>query len=77
MVRITDTGLGISDKNKGRLFKKFQQAGEDMLAREDGQSTGLGLYISKLVLSEMNGTIELERSELGEGSTFFFTLPKA
>ncbi|MEK7462086.1 MAG: ATP-binding protein [Patescibacteria group bacterium] len=76
-VRVTDTGLGISEKNKGRLFKKFQQAGEDMLAREDSQSTGLGLYISKLVLGEMGGTIKLEKSILGEGSTFSFTLPKA
>jgi len=76
-VLIEDTGVGISEKNQRRLFKKFQQAGEDMLAREDGQSTGLGLYISKLVMEEMNGTIKLERSALNKGSVFSFTLPKS
>lgn len=74
-VLIKDSGIGISSQNQTRLFKKFQQANEDMLAREDSQSAGLGLYISKLVMSEMGGLIALERSVLGEGSTFSFTLP--
>lgn len=76
-VRVTDTGVGISEHNQTRLFRKFQQAGEDMLARDVSQSTGLGLYISKLIISAMNGTIGLEQSEAGKGSTFYFTLPKA
>jgi signal transduction histidine kinase len=61
--------------NQTRLFKKFQQAGEDMLARDVNQSTGLGLYISKLLVTAMGGTIALEKSELGKGSTFVFMLP--
>lgn len=74
-IRVTDTGDGISEHNQTLLFRKFQQAGEDMLARDVTQSTGLGLYISKLIIASMGGTIGLEKSELGKGSTFFFTLP--
>lgn len=74
-VSVTDTGAGISEHNQTRLFKKFQQAGEDMLARDVNQSTGLGLYISKLLITAMGGTIALEKSVLGKGSTFVFMLP--
>lgn len=74
-IRIIDTGTGISEHNQALLFRKFQQAGEQMLARDVTQSTGLGLYISKLIISSMGGTIGLEKSELGKGSTFVFTLP--
>lgn len=74
-VRITDTGSGISEHNQALLFRKFQPAGEQMLARDVTQSTGLGLYISRLILSGMSGTIGLEKSEIGKGSTFIFTLP--
>ncbi len=76
-IRVTDTGDGISEHNQARLFRKFQQAGEDMLARDVSQSTGLGLYISRLIMSNMGGEIGLEKSELGKGSTFYFTLPLA
>ncbi|MCX6788247.1 MAG: ATP-binding protein [Candidatus Kaiserbacteria bacterium] len=74
-VRVIDTGSGISEHNQTLLFRKFQSAGEQMLARDVTQSTGLGLYISKLIISNMGGTIGIEKSELGKGSTFAFTLP--
>jgi signal transduction histidine kinase len=76
-VHVSDTGAGISPQNQTRLFKKFQQAGENMLARDVSQSTGLGLYISKLLIEGMGGSISLETSELGKGSTFGFSLRKA
>ena len=76
-VRVIDTGVGISEHNQSLLFRKFQQAGEQMLARDVSQSTGLGLYISKLIMSNMGGDIGLEKSELGKGSTFYFTVPIA
>ena len=75
--RVTDTGAGISEGNQSLLFRKFQQAGEQMLARDVSQSTGLGLYICKLIVANMGGEIGLEKSELGKGSTFFFTVPIA
>ena len=76
-VFVTDTGDGISQQNQALLFRKFQQAGEKMLARDVTKSTGLGLYISKLILEGMGGKAWLERSELGKGSTFAFALPLA
>ncbi|MBP9817068.1 MAG: hypothetical protein KBD05_03510 [Candidatus Pacebacteria bacterium] len=77
IVRVKDTGVGISEQNQTLLFRKFQQAGEDTLARDNSQSTGLGLYISKLIMNSMGGKIVLEESEFGKGSTFSFTLPRA
>jgi signal transduction histidine kinase len=76
-VRVTDTGPGISEENQGLLFRKFQQAGEKVLARDMTRGTGMGLYISKLLTEGMNGTLSLERSAVGEGSTFMLTLPAA
>ncbi len=75
--RVADTGTGISEHNQALLFRKFQQAGEQMLARDVSQSTGLGLYICKLIVGNMGGEIGLEKSELGVGSVFFFTMPIA
>ncbi|MEK7546889.1 MAG: ATP-binding protein [Patescibacteria group bacterium] len=74
-VSVADTGNGISPQNQSLLFKKFQQAGEKILTRDVSKSTGLGLYISKLLVGGMGGKIWLEKSELGKGSTFAFTLP--
>lgn len=76
-VYIRDTGVGISNTNQGLLFKKFQQAGENMLARDVTQSTGLGLYITKLIIEEMGGEVGLVKSELGKGSIFRVALPIA
>ncbi len=72
---VTDTGTGISEHNQTLLFRKFQQAGEQMLARDVTQSTGLGLYICRLIVTAMKGEIGLEKSEFGKGSTFYFTIP--
>jgi len=76
-VEVTDTGLGISEQNQSLLFRKFQQAGESMISRDVTQGTGLGLYICQKIISYMGGSIGLEKSELGKGSTFAFTLPVA
>lgn len=76
-VSVTDTGVGISKKNQRLLFKKFQQAGERVLARNISRGTGMGLYISKLLTEGMGGNIYLKKSEAGKGSTFEFTLPIA
>ncbi len=75
-VRVGDSGKGISLKLQNLLFKKFQQAVEDIYTR-DGfqQGTGLGLYISRLLVEGMGGKISLITSEVGKGSVFGFTLP--
>jgi CheY-like chemotaxis protein len=70
-VDVEDHGIGISDEQKNRLFKSFEQA-EAGISRAYG-GTGLGLAISKRIVEAMGGTIWLE-SELGRGSTFSFTV---
>jgi two-component system phosphate regulon sensor histidine kinase PhoR len=75
--RVTDTGKGLSEDNQHLLFQKFQQATDNILTRDDSRSTGLGLYITKLMTEQMNGTVQLEKSELGKGSTFSLVLPAA
>ncbi|HSX42763.1 MAG TPA: ATP-binding protein [Candidatus Saccharimonadales bacterium] len=76
-VSVSDTGLGISPEGQQILFHKFQQSAASILTRDNTRGTGLGLYISKLMVERMGGEIQLERSELGKGSTFSFTLPVA
>lgn len=77
IIKVVDTGVGINEKNQNLLFRKFQQANDKVLIRSDSNSTGLGLYISKLLLQSMGGEIRLEESEPNFGSTFVFTLQLA
>jgi PAS domain S-box-containing protein len=72
---VTDTGRGIPSAQQGLLFHKFQQAGESLFTRDTTKGTGLGLYISRLLVEGMGGKIRLVKSEPDVGSTFSFTLP--
>lgn len=76
-VFVSDTGPGIPEESQKLLFRKFQQAGNNLFTRDTSRGTGLGLYISKLLVESMGGTISLDRSEPGKGTTFAFTLPLA
>lgn len=73
-IRVKDSGVGIAPQDTALLFRKFQQVGQSILARKV-MSTGLGLYISKLMVESMGGSIALEESVVGEGSIFCFMLP--
>lgn len=68
---VRDTGIGISDEQRKRLFKAFSQADSSTTRKFGG--TGLGLIISEMIAQKMGSTINLD-SIYGEGTTFSFDL---
>lgn len=71
---VIDTGDGIAESEQERIFDRFQQAGDKEDRKKRG--TGLGLAICKEIVERHGGEIWLE-SQLGKGTTFYFTLPIA
>jgi signal transduction histidine kinase len=70
---VKDTGIGIAKDFHDKIFERFRQV-ESSFSREFG-GTGLGLSISKSLVELLGGRIGLE-SEPGQGSMFYFNLPK-
>jgi signal transduction histidine kinase len=68
VIEISDTGMGISDEVRDRLFDPFYTT------KEEGQGTGLGLSIAYGIIQKHNGEIVVE-SEVGRGASFFIHLP--
>ncbi|HLG99419.1 MAG TPA: ATP-binding protein [Bryobacteraceae bacterium] len=73
-LEVSDTGIGIAEKDVGRLFLEFQQL--DATTSKRHQGTGLGLALTKRVVEAQGGRVGVE-SELGQGSTFFAVLPRS
>jgi signal transduction histidine kinase len=71
-IEVSDTGIGIPDQERERLFERFFRA-QSALERQI-QGTGLGLYISKAIVDAHDGRIGVD-STPGEGTTFIVELP--
>lgn len=68
VIRIRDNGHGISDEDRTKMFQVF-------FSTKGAKGTGLGLPVTKKIISEHGGSIDVE-SEIGKGTTFIITLPK-
>lgn len=73
LIEVTDQGRGIAPEDQDLIFQKFRQATNSRNPLVKG--TGLGLAIAKALVEEHTGKIGL-RSVVGQGSTFYFTLPQ-
>ena len=70
-ITVTDTGIGVPELDRERIFESFQQGGRGS-SREEG--TGLGLTLSRRIVELLGGRMWLD-SEVGVGSTFGFSIP--
>ncbi len=75
LIRVRDNGVGIPSEDRERLFEPFRRGRGP--ATEQVAGTGLGLYIARKLAQEHGGTLVIELSVVGEGSTFTLSLPRA
>ena len=73
LLRVTDTGRGMSDEQLRHLFEPFNRLGAD---RSEIEGTGIGLAITKALVERMGGSVHVD-SRQGEGSVFELRLPAA
>jgi signal transduction histidine kinase len=71
-ITVRDTGIGIAPEDQATIFEEFRQVGRDNARKQEG--TGLGLTLAKKFVELHGGRIWVE-SQVGQGSTFTFTLP--
>jgi signal transduction histidine kinase len=72
-VTVSDTGIGIAPEDQATIFEEFRQVGRDDARKQEG--TGLGLTLAKTLVELHGGQIGV-KSQVGQGSTFRFTLPE-
>jgi signal transduction histidine kinase len=71
-VAVSDTGIGIAADDQQAIFEEFRQVGSESARKEEG--TGLGLTLTRKFIELHGGKIWVQ-SQVGQGSTFTFTLP--
>jgi signal transduction histidine kinase len=69
-LKVTDTGIGMSEEVKNKIFEPFYTT------KKVGKGTGLGVSISYGIVNDYKGDIEIE-SEVGKGTTFIIKFPQA
>lgn len=74
-VEVVDTGLGVKEEERAKLFKKFYQVSRKDLTMQPKAGTGLGLSIVKEIVSMHGGRVGINSGGLGKGSVFWFTIP--
>lgn len=74
IIEVRDTGIGISDADKQRIFDRFFQADFARVHRDENDGAGLGLSIVRWIIDVHGGSIEVD-SKLGEGTVFRVLLP--
>ena len=73
-IRVEDTGIGIAETDIEKLFSAFERLNSPLRITEAG--TGLGLYLTRKLTTEvLGGSLRVE-SNLGKGSTFYLAIPK-
>jgi signal transduction histidine kinase len=72
-IAVSDTGIGIAPEDQAAIFEQFRQVGRDNARTQEG--TGLGLTLAKKFVELHGGRIWVE-SQVGQGSTFSFTLSR-
>jgi signal transduction histidine kinase len=73
LFEVSDTGVGLSDEDKQKLFTEGGKGGEATKTNID--STGYGLYILKKIVENHNGKVWAESAGRGHGSQFYISLP--
>lgn len=73
VLSVKDTGLGVTDEEKRRIFQKFFRGEDARLIAPDGM--GLGMYIAETFVAQHNGTLWVESAGRNKGSTFYIALP--
>jgi signal transduction histidine kinase len=71
-IAVSDTGIGIAPEDQAAIFEEFRQVGRDDARKQEG--TGLGLTLAKKFVELHGGRISVQ-SQIGQGTTFTFTLP--
>ncbi|HEU4726153.1 MAG TPA: ATP-binding protein [Candidatus Eisenbacteria bacterium] len=74
-IDVADTGIGVAEERRGRLFKKFSQADSTTTRKFGG--TGLGLVIVKQLIEAMGGSVRLDSAGEGKGTTVSISVPRA
>jgi signal transduction histidine kinase len=73
--KVSDTGMGVSETDKKRLFQKFTRGKDAFLVNTEGM--GMGLYVAQMMVASHKGKIWVESDGEGKGSSFCFSLPVA